>query len=173
MKKLIIFGVIAIFLVALVGIVIARGNAAPKVTGDVWCTIDDGVSRHVWFDAHEEKDGRPAKGEFHLVDEFGNSYHGHVTSVDVHNPYADFEVYVYMVNDVPVLIIDLLYKIAYIIRVINEILASETLYHHMILSIPPSRMYSSDSSEAEKSSTVLHAVPCETEIRFTSMPSVA
>jgi len=102
MKKLIIFGVIAIFLVALVGIVIARGNAAPKVTGDVWCTIDDGVSRHVWFDAHEEKDGRPAKGEFHLVDEFGNSYHGHVTSVDVHNPYADFEVYVYMVNDVPV-----------------------------------------------------------------------
>ena len=102
MKKLIIFGVIAIFLVALVGIVIARGNAAPKVTGDVWCTIEDGFSVHVWFDAHEEKDGRLAKGEFHLVDEFGDNYHGHVTYVDVHNPYANFEVCVDVHNDVPV-----------------------------------------------------------------------
>jgi hypothetical protein len=101
MKKLIIFGVIAIFLVASVGIVIASGNAAPKVTGDVWFTIDDDeVPRHVWFDAHEEKDGRLAKGEFHQEDGFGNYYHGHVTFVHVHNSYTDFKVYVDVSNAV-------------------------------------------------------------------------
>ena len=104
MKKLIIFGVIAIFLVASVGIVIARGNAAPKVTGDVWFTTNDGWPRHVWFDAHEAYADRPIKGEFHQEDWCGgvfHYYHGDIIDVyvDSVNGIANFATYIYDTNN--------------------------------------------------------------------------
>ena len=99
MKKLIIFGVIAIFLVVSVGIVIASGNAAPKVTGDVWFTTTDGYPRHIWFDVHEDYASRPVKGEFHQEDWCGGVYHyynGYITEADVDSAggYANFATYI-------------------------------------------------------------------------------
>ena len=62
MKKLALLMLMAVLVLGLiVSVVVARGPSN-RATGSVWLDHGDNYNRYVEFDAHAERDGRPAKG---------------------------------------------------------------------------------------------------------------
>ena len=63
MKKLAFLMLIAVLVLGLIASAVVAGGPANKATGSIWLdVVNDDWNRYMEFDAHAEKDGRPAKG---------------------------------------------------------------------------------------------------------------
>lgn len=94
LEKVVIFALVLIVGMLGMSSVAIAGKAngcAPHVTGsDVEFDVCTNRYTTINFNAHEEFDGRPAKGEVHYIDENGDWFEDDVTCVNVDGDYAIF-----------------------------------------------------------------------------------
>ena len=62
MKKLALLMLMAVLVLGLIASVVVARGPSNRATGSVWLDHGDNYNRYVEFDAHAERDGRPAKG---------------------------------------------------------------------------------------------------------------
>ena len=62
MKKFALLMLMAVLVLGLIASVVVAGGPANRATGSVWLDHGDAWNRYIEFDAHAERDGRPAKG---------------------------------------------------------------------------------------------------------------
>ena len=62
MKKLALLMLMAVLVLGLIASVVVARGPSNRATGSVWLDHGDNDNRYIEFDAHAEREGRPAKG---------------------------------------------------------------------------------------------------------------